>query len=581
MKKTGFISLLVLLFTGFLLTGAFADSIVKGKVYWDKNRSGVQERHEPGIPNVCVSNGIDVVKTDMFGSYQLPASDDMVVFVIKPQGWMTPVNDRNVPQFSYVHKPSGSPEEIKRFRGLAPTGDLPESVDFPLYKTREGKQFKAIITGDTQVYNDREINYLRNSLVKEAQGTEALFCISMGDNVGDDLSLYPRYLDVMGSMGIPVYYVPGNHDLDFDATSDKDSFDTFKSYTGATYFSFNYGNVHFVILDSVIYPSASQKGSYNGKISDVQMTWLANDLAHVPINKLIVINMHIPIVSDVDHTSSKHQVDNREELYSLLKGRKVVSLGGHTHTISHFQPGDELDGWGQATPIDQIIVGAACGSWWSGDFDDGGVPKSYMRCGSPRGHMVFSFNGSRYEEIYKAHAKPSDKQMNLAFLNGDFTGWYNRATGGDSQATINDLEFRDVLYADDLASTLLVANVWGGNMNDTVTYQFDNRSPEPAHWTMDTKDPYALSLQLYVLRGVPGFSLWNKAWDDNVFTGTQYGPDSAVALDEWLLTTEGRSTHLYTCPVPSDLEPGVHTVTVSSKNVYGLKFKETKVFEVK
>jgi hypothetical protein len=559
---------------------ALAANIVKGKVFWDMNKNSMPDGGEPGIPNVCVSNGKEVVKTTDSGIYSLPAYDDMVVFVIKPSGWMTPVDENNLPQFSYIHKPAGSPEEIKRFRGIAPTGPLPDMVNFPLYKCKDSKKFKAIVTGDTQAYNDREINYLRNSLVKEVQGTEALFCISMGDNLGDDLNLYPWYLEVMGEMGIPVYYVPGNHDMDFDATSDNDSFDTYKSFIGASYFSFNYGDVHFVILDSVEYPSPEQNGGYNGKISDIQMEWLGNDLAHVPMNKLIVLNMHIPIVSDVDRMSSKHQVDNREALYELLHGRKVVSLGGHTHTVSHFVPGDELEGWGQPTPIPQIIVGAACGSWWSGDFDDGGIPISYMRCGTPRGHMIFSFDKNDYKDIYKAHTKPYTKQMNLSFLTEEFMDWFNRITRGNSIATINDLEFRDVLTAADLESALLVANIWGASMNDTVCCQFDNREPVPAVWTFDMKDPYSLPLQLYVLRGVPGFRLWDKMWDGGVFTGTQYGPGAPVTLDQWLWTVEGRSTHLYVCDLPTDLEPGVHTVTVSRKDIYGQMFKETKIFEV-
>jgi hypothetical protein len=310
------------------------------------------------------------------------------------------------------------------------------------------------------------------------------------------------------------------------------------------------------------------------------MEWFANDLAHVSKNKLIVLNMHIPIVSDVDRMSSQHQVDNREALYELLQGRKVVSLGGHTHTVSHFVPGDELEGWGQPTPIAQIIVGAACGSWWSGDFDEAGVPISYMRCGSPRGHMVFSFDKNKYKEIYKAHSKPYEKQMTLSFLTDDFRAWFDRITAGDTNATINDLEFRDVLPVEDLSTGLLVANIWGASMDDKVSCRFDDRKSVPAEWSFDMKDPYALPLQLYVLRGVPGFRLWDKMWDGGIFTGSQYGPGAPVTLDEWLWTTEGRSTHLYVCPIPSDLEPGVHTVTVTTKDIYGQKFEETKVFEV-
>lgn len=580
MKKIGLSVLFTIVLVSLFTANAFAEGSVKGVVFWDRNKDGIQDFREPGIPNVCVSNGKEVVKTNKKGVYKLPAYDDMVVFVVKPSGWMTPVNEYNVPLFSYIHKPAGSPSEIQRFRGIAPTGPLPDKVNFPLYKSKRSKRFNAVITGDTQVYNDREINYLRNSLVKEARETRAEFCISMGDNLGDDLELYPRYLEVMGEMGIPVYYVPGNHDLDFDATSDEDSFDTFKSYIGASYFSFNYGDVHFVVLDSVEYPSNATNGSYNGKISDIQMEWLANDLAHVPMNKLIVINMHIPVVSDVDRMSSKHQVDNREDLYELLQGRKVVSLGGHTHTISHFMPGDELEGWGQPTPISQIIVGAASGSWWSGDFDDDGIPMSYMRCGAPRGHMIFSFNKNRFKNVYKAHNKPLSKQMNLGFMTEDFMDWFHRVQAGDKTATINDLEFRDVLKAEELETTTLVANIWGASMNDAVYCQFDNKPPVRGQWTFDMKDPSSLPLQLYVLRGVPGFSLWDKKWDGNPHTGAEFGPGEAVTMDEWLWTVEGRSTHIYTIPVPADLEPGVHSLTVWSKNSSRQVIKETKVFEV-
>nr|WP_319395410.1 calcineurin-like phosphoesterase C-terminal domain-containing protein [uncultured Desulfobacter sp.] len=578
--KKGAIALSVGLLLGALTNQAAAADTVTGKVFWDRNQNGIQETWERGIPKVCVSNGKEVTQTNSKGIYELPAYDDMVVFVVKPSGWMTPVDENNLPQFSYVHKPEGSPDEIQRFRGLDPTGLLPNMVNFPLYRVGKESKFKAIITGDTQVYNDREINFLRDSLVKEVQGTKARFCISMGDNVGDDLSLYPRYLEVMGKMGIPVYYVPGNHDLDFDATRDEDSFDTMKSYMGATYYSFNYGDVHFVILDSVEYPSAGSS-SYNGKISDAEMEWLANDLAYVPMDKLIVLNMHIPIVSDLDRTSDRHQVDNREDLYALLDGRKVVSLGGHTHTLSHFKAGDELDGWGQQTPFDQIIVGAACGSWWSGDLDDTGVPVSYMRDGVPRGHMVFAFSGNDYEDVYKAGAKAYDKQIHMAFLTDEFQSWYDSRAAGED-VTINDLENRNIISSDQLSTTKLVANVWSANKEDKVVCVFDKnrRTTVTAQYSEDIMDPYALPLEMYVLRGVPGFALFDKNWDNGAFTGTQYGPGQAVDLGDWLHTTPGRSTHLFQCSVPTDLEVGPHSVEVLTRNASGKVFREKLVFEV-
>jgi len=38
-----------------------------------------------------------------------------------------------------------------------------------------------------------------------------------GDVVFDDLSLYPRYLQILGASGIPWHHCPGNHDIDSEA----------------------------------------------------------------------------------------------------------------------------------------------------------------------------------------------------------------------------------------------------------------------------------------------------------------------------------------------------------------------------
>jgi hypothetical protein len=73
-----------------------------------------------------VSNGLDVVKTGADGSWFLPVRDGDSVFVIKPVGRALPVDPAtNLPQFAYVHAPTGSPDLGFRFAGVAPTGPLP------------------------------------------------------------------------------------------------------------------------------------------------------------------------------------------------------------------------------------------------------------------------------------------------------------------------------------------------------------------------------------------------------------------------------------------------------------------------
>src|SRR5687768_4022182 len=68
-----------------------------GFVFNDRDGDRKRDQGEPGIPNVRVSNGEGIVKTDRNGKWRLPVDDDTAFFVIKPRGWMTPLNDHNLP----------------------------------------------------------------------------------------------------------------------------------------------------------------------------------------------------------------------------------------------------------------------------------------------------------------------------------------------------------------------------------------------------------------------------------------------------------------------------------------------------
>jgi hypothetical protein len=127
----------------------------KGAVYHDRNGNQKRDPSEPGIPGVRVSNGRDVVQTDARGVYRLPVDDDTILFVIKPRGWRTPLNQDNLARFYYIHKPKGSPP--LKYAGIAPTGALPDSVDFALYPRQEPDRFKVVVFGDIQARTQQEV----------------------------------------------------------------------------------------------------------------------------------------------------------------------------------------------------------------------------------------------------------------------------------------------------------------------------------------------------------------------------------------------------------------------------------------
>jgi hypothetical protein len=548
------------------------------------NNQGVRncDKGEPGIVDVCVSNGREVVATDRYGHYQLPAYDEMTIFVTKPSDFDYPLNEKNIPQFSYIHQPGGSPAAIQQYRGIQPTGPLPESLNFPLIKAQPALHFKAAILGDMQTYNDTEIGYLRDTAVKELSHSDAAFVLALGDNVGDDLSLYPRLLTVMQGCRRPVYLVPGNHDMNYDSPDDAHSLDTFKREFGPSYYSFNYGKVHFVVLDSIYYPSpifsTGNKKTYHGEIDATQLEWLRNDLAYVPLDHLIVLNMHIPLISFADRTSKQHQVRNQSQLYSLLSGRKVVALAGHTHTTENFLPGAMEEGWDQALPIQEMILGAVCGSWWTGDFDEAGIPQSYEKCGAPRGYFSFDFSGNQYNPQFKATGKSGGRQMNLSLMTRSFREWYGKLEAWMSENTAtrsaappvncNDLPDQGIIKASELGETALIANIWNGRSDQQVWCRFDRGEAVKAVRTRNVGDPYVMRQQLCILRTAIGMKIYNS----------QYGPAAPQPLDG-LLATE--STHLWSCPLPTDLQPGVHSVRVTVLDCEGVKlYEDSKVFEV-
>ncbi len=114
---------------------ATAQKVAQGIVFLDQDRDGQHGPGEPPLPGVRVSNGRDVVPTRKDGRYELSIDDD-ILFVIKPRGYMTPVDSLNLPRFYNIRKPAGSPEAL-RYAGGTPTGPLPESIGFPLLQHDE------------------------------------------------------------------------------------------------------------------------------------------------------------------------------------------------------------------------------------------------------------------------------------------------------------------------------------------------------------------------------------------------------------------------------------------------------------
>jgi hypothetical protein len=370
-----------------------------GVVYHDRNRDGVRGADEEGIAGVGVSNGRDVAVTDGNGWWRLPAPGECEFFVIKPRGWTSPLDRDNHPTFYYLHRPKGSGKT--QFPGIAPTGPLPAMVNFPLIPHDEPGRFQAIFFGDTQVPDQRYIEYLAHDILDGLSPSSAAVGFTLGDNAANNLVVHEPLKAAIGAVGIPWYYTLGNHDENYDVPGDRQANESFIRVFGPATYSLNWGPVHFIVLDDVLLDPGKD---YHAELTADQLAFVEQDLALVPQDALVVYLAHIPV----------DEVRNRAALFAILAKRPhVFGIAGHTHTQYHLFLG-ATQGWPGPAPQHYLVNGTACGSWWAGLPDETGIPSSTMQDGTPNGYSVVTFDGSGYSVEFRAARRAADDQVGIA-----------------------------------------------------------------------------------------------------------------------------------------------------------------------
>ncbi|MDR0713794.1 MAG: calcineurin-like phosphoesterase family protein, partial [Bacteroidales bacterium] len=497
----------------------WGQTAVTGYVYEDLNRNGKKDRSEKGIAQTAVSNGTEVCLTDAQGKYQLPVGDDNIIFVIKPAGYQAPLNEYNLPKTYYIHKPKGSP--ALRYEGVKPTGTLPKSVDFALYRYPEAESFVAFVFGDTQPYTDKEIAYLKDGIVTEAANyaNGISFGITLGDLVGDTLDLHLPYREMMQQIGLPWYNVLGNHDMNYDVKADSLSDENFELYFGPANYAFNYGRAHFIVLDDVLYPHPLTGRGYWGGLREDQWTFIENDLRHVSSDRLIVISMHIPLADVEDNAAFRNS--DRQRFHRLLKPYpNVLFLSAHTHIQTQgFYNGKEHD-VDRNIPIREYNVGTTCGDWFSGIVNENGIPVSTMRDGTPPGYALLRIDGNRYTIDYKVFGKPLNYQIAV----------YNPKVVPARRST----------------SAAIYANFFMGSKRDTVEYRIDN-----GDWAkMNRVDEFDPAYYRYV-----------QDWDYVERLPAGRRPSNPIPC-----------SHLWKGGIDTRLPAGTHRIEVRAKDLHGRTF---------
>lgn len=528
------------------------DSVpASGYVFHDVNNNQQRDDSDAGIANVSVSNGCDVVVTDNNGRYQISLAPGQILFISQPAGYRVQLDEHNIPQFFYRYYPQGTPQQVDgqtvdwSWPVVEPTGSLPESIDFPLVQHTLPADFTAHAFADTQARSDLDQDKLRedliNPLVGNPYGVE--FGITVGDVVYDNLELYERHKDMMALMDIPQWYLPGNHDINFESPDAHYANETYKRHFGPTYYSFNVGNVHFVSLNNVQYAGAGQRlaegGVYRGYISEDQLHWLEQDLAQVAKDKLLVIATHIPLVSGArDNTGSEPargpSTVNFDALLTLLQPfEHIHGIAGHDTSNSWKVEVNHTHNWQGQPWIAHTLAEVRGNGWGTGVQDARGVNDAMMQDGNPNGFYVLRFDDVNVVPEF------------IPFPFGPDAGRRLRITldpplQSDTQDSIN----RSDLQSD----TNVVVNLFDGGERDKVWMSLDGGERQAMIYTVRT-DPFVAHVHAQ-------------------HEGT------AHAMGE-----PQRSSHIWQLPLPG-ISAGLHRVEVFTEDEFGQHQHGALTFEV-
>jgi len=324
------------------------------------------------LARVQVSDGCRVVQTDRGGNYALHVGKDSgrFIFVSAPRGYWTD---------EFYMPIAKAAQEGKADFSLDPL-DQPDRFDF-------------VFMADMHLER-REVGIPKlMATVAEINGLKptAAFLLAQGDICLQGGS-GEEYVGCLGSATMPVRNGAGNHEM---MLRHKNPRDDFERLFGPTYYSFDWGQVHCIVLDgNKPIPEQSGWKAVHGTVEASELAWLIADLAAQPEGKPIVVSVHIPIVSSYPERRSHSpknapywEMTNSEVLTELFAQHDVrLVLQGHMHENER----TTVDG------VEYVESISVSGSWWK---SGAGMERGVDNC--PRGYRIVSVDGDKITHRYQ------------------------------------------------------------------------------------------------------------------------------------------------------------------------------------
>lgn len=443
------------------------------------NVYGIVSCGTEGIPGVVVSDGVEVVQTDKDGVYQFKSKKKhKYVFISVPSGYEA-MSEGVLPKI-HVQLTKGENE--------------PERVDFPLVEAPGQETHKMLFFGDMHMAartSDAKqfANFVADiNAIVSANPDEQIYAMSLGDMTWElywvsNKYAFDEYLrDANGIKNLQIFHTIGNHDHDMAFAGDFDTVTKYKKSLAPTYYSFNIGNVHYVVIDDIDCKNTGANTSasrlYDDNVVSEQLEWLKKDLSFVPKTTPLVITMHAPLYND----SNNNSLNNASSFEQIISGYTTHFWTGHTHKMYNV---DKLS----SKKIFEHNAGAVCATWWWTGHLTSGI--HVAQDGAPGGYSIVDVTGTDFKWCFKGTGKDVSHQFRTYDRN-QIVMTAEKFVPSNKQSASNNKAFEDAAkdWISPNDANYVYINVWNYDTKWTVEVKEDGKALNVERVTI--KDPLHL-----------------------------------------------------------------------------------------
>lgn len=449
---------------------------IKFKVYDDgvhpESGSSVYGRvscEGQGLAGVVVSDGVETAVTDKNGVYQLSSKKKHgYVFVSVPRGYEVPLNV----VFPQIHK------------YLTKSASAAERVDFELKEVQNPDNFTMLICGDIHLanrFNDREqfshfLEDIKNFVTTNGGN---IYGLTLGDMVWDRYWVdnkysFAEYIEEMKPVtGLPFFQTPGNHDHDLWESGDFATMAKYKQNIGPSYYSYNLGKVHGVVLDDIdcANPGTGKNATYTNNLVQEQLDWLKKDLSHVSKDTPIIVSMHAQMFANPGTGQTPNyamSASSASQLEDILDDFTNVHIfTGHSHKMYN------VDRTLTKNSIYEHNAGAVCACWWvTGVYN---IEANIASDGVPGGYTVLKVNGNDIRWQYKGTKFNINRQF-YSYDRNQINLSREKLLPGLNEADSKEWDARTKTWSGESTANEVYINVWNYDYNWKVEV-FENGTP--------------------------------------------------------------------------------------------------------